>query len=58
MPEADRSVDICLCLYGVLNHLPPDDLPAVFGEVARITKGKFIATARAIGSTPRSTSMA
>jgi SAM-dependent methyltransferase len=52
MPEADRSVDICLCLYGVLNHLPPDDLPAVFGEVARITKGKFVATVRAIGSTP------
>jgi SAM-dependent methyltransferase len=50
--EADRSVDICLCLYGVLNHLSPDALPAVFGEVARITKGKFIATARAIGSTP------
>ena len=52
MPEADRSVDICLCLYGVLNHLPAEDLPAVFGEVARIAKGKLLATVRAIGSTP------
>jgi SAM-dependent methyltransferase len=52
MPEADRSIDICLCLYGVLNHLPADDLRAVFVEVARITKGRFIATMRAIGSTP------
>ncbi len=52
MPEADRSIDICLCLYGVLNHLPADDLPAVFAEVARITKGRFVATVRAIGSTP------
>jgi SAM-dependent methyltransferase len=52
MGEADRSVDICLCLYGVLNHLPAKDLPAVFGKVARFTKGEFIATVRAIGSTP------
>lgn len=52
MPEPDGSVDICLCLYGVLNHLPADDLSTVFAEVARITKGKFVATVRAIGSTP------
>lgn len=52
MPETDRSVDICLCLYGVLNHLPAGDLPAVFGEVARVTRGTLIATVRAIGSTP------
>jgi SAM-dependent methyltransferase len=52
MPEPDGSVDICLCLYGVLNHLPADDLPAVFAEVARVTKGKFVATVRAIGSAP------
>ena len=52
MPEADRSVDICLCLYAVLNHLPAHDLPAVFTEIARITKGKLVATLRAIGSTP------
>jgi SAM-dependent methyltransferase len=52
MPEPDCSVDICLCLYGVLNHLPADDLSTVFAEAARITKGKFVATFRAIGSTP------
>ena len=52
MPEPDSSVDICLCLYGVLNHVPADDLSTVFDQVARITKGKFVATLRAIGSTP------
>ena len=52
MPEPDCSVDICLCLYGVLNHLPAEDLSTVFSEVARVTKGKFVATVRAIGSTP------
>jgi SAM-dependent methyltransferase len=52
MPEPDCSVDVCLCLYGVLNHLPADDLPTIFGEVARVTRGKFVATFRAIGSTP------
>jgi SAM-dependent methyltransferase len=50
-PEPDCSVDICICLYGVLNHLPADDLPTIFGEVARVTRGKFVATIRAIGST-------
>lgn len=52
MPESDASVDLCLCLYGVLNHLPAEDLPALFREVARVTRGRFIATMRAIGSTP------
>jgi SAM-dependent methyltransferase len=52
MPGADRSIDLCLCLYGVLNHLPAEDLASVFGEVARVTRGKFITTLRAIGSTP------
>jgi SAM-dependent methyltransferase len=52
MPETDGSVDLCLCLYGVLNHLPAEDLPALFREVARVTRGKFFATVRAIGSTP------
>jgi SAM-dependent methyltransferase len=52
MPESDGSVDICLCLYGVLNHLPASDLPVIFGEAGRVTKGKFVATLRAIGSTP------
>ena len=52
MLEPDCSVDICLCLYGVLNHLPAHDLPTVFGEVARVMRGKLVATVRAIGSSP------
>jgi SAM-dependent methyltransferase len=52
MPETDGSVDICLCLYGVLNHLPAEDIPALFREVARVTKGHLFTTVRAIGSTP------
>jgi SAM-dependent methyltransferase len=52
MPEPDGSVDICLCLYGVLNHLPAEGLSTVFREVVRVTRGKFVATVRAIGSTP------
>jgi SAM-dependent methyltransferase len=52
MSETDGSTDICLCLYGVLNHLSANELPLVFGEVARVTRGKFVATVRAIGSTP------
>ena len=52
LPEADASVDLCLCLCGVLNHLPAKDLPAVFAEVSRVTRGTFITTARTIGSTP------
>lgn len=52
MPEANDSVDLCLCLYGVLNHLPAEDVPALFREVSRVTSGNFIATMRAIGSVP------
>ncbi len=51
MPETDGSVDICLCLYGVINHLPAEELPALFREVARVTRGRFFTTVRAIGST-------
>ncbi len=51
-PEADRSVDLCLCLYGVLNHLPAHDLSPILQEVARITRGDFVTTVRAVGSIP------
>jgi SAM-dependent methyltransferase len=51
-PEADASVDLCLCLYGVLNHLPANDLPPVLSEIRRVTRGDFITTVRAIGSMP------
>ena len=51
-PEADSSVDLCLCLCGVLNHLPAHGLPSVLSEIRRVTRGDFITTVRAIGSTP------
>ncbi|ARS29014.1 class I SAM-dependent methyltransferase [Sphingomonas sp. KC8] len=52
MPEASGSVDLCLCLYGVLNHLPVDTHTAVAAELARVTRGQLIVTTRAVGSTP------
>ena len=51
-PEADASIDLCLCLYGVLNHIPAGDLPPVLSEIRRVTRGAFITTVRTIGSTP------
>ncbi len=52
LAEADASVDLTLCLCGVLNHLPAADLPPVFAEIARATRGSFVTTARTVGSTP------
>ena len=52
LPEPDASVDLCLCLYGVLNHIPTDRLPGVLAEVARVTCGDFVTAVRAAGSTP------
>jgi SAM-dependent methyltransferase len=52
LPEADASVDIVLCLYSVLSHLPVASLPQVAAEIARVTRRHFITTVRAIGSTP------
>jgi SAM-dependent methyltransferase len=51
-PEGDASVDISLCLYGVLNHVPVVALPAFFAEIARVTDGNFVTTVRTAGSTP------
>jgi SAM-dependent methyltransferase len=52
LAEADAGIDISLCLYTVLNHLPPTCLPSVVAELARVTAGYFVATVRAAGSTP------
>jgi SAM-dependent methyltransferase len=52
LPEADRSVDITLCLYSVLSHLPVSSLPDIAAEMARVTSGHFITTVRSIGSPP------
>jgi SAM-dependent methyltransferase len=50
--EADGSVDLTLCLYSVLSHLPVASLPCVASEIARVTRGHFITTVRAAGSMP------
>ncbi|HVJ54091.1 MAG TPA: class I SAM-dependent methyltransferase [Aliidongia sp.] len=52
LPEADASIDLSLCLYSVLSHLPVAKLPAVAAEIARVTGGDFVTTARAVGSMP------
>jgi SAM-dependent methyltransferase len=52
LPEADKSADLTLCLYSVLSHLPAQAMPGVIAEFARVTRGHFIMTVRAIGSTP------
>jgi hypothetical protein len=52
LPESDASVDISLCLYSVLSHLPVESLPDISTEIARVTSGHFITTVRSIGSTP------
>ena len=35
LPEADASVDLTLCLYSVLSHLPVASLPKIRGSRAR-----------------------
>jgi SAM-dependent methyltransferase len=52
LPEADHSVDLTLCLYSVLSHLPRRTLPGVVAEFARVTRGHIVTTVRSIGSTP------
>jgi SAM-dependent methyltransferase len=50
--ESDASVDITLCLYSALSHLPVASLAGISAEIARVTSGHFITTVRPIGSTP------
>jgi SAM-dependent methyltransferase len=52
LPESDASVDITLCLYSVLSHLPVPSLTDISKEIARVTSGYFITTVRSIGSIP------
>lgn len=52
LPEADASVDMTLCLYSVVSHLPVSSLPKVCAEIGRVTRGHFITTVRSIGSNP------
>jgi len=52
LPEPDASVDLTLCLYSALSHLPIARLKDISTEIARVTSGHFITTVRPIGSTP------
>ena len=52
LPESDGAVDIALCLYSVLSHLPVDELPDVSRELARVTSGLLVVAVRSIGSMP------
>jgi hypothetical protein len=52
LPEADASVDMTLCLYSVLSHLPVAALANIAAEFARVTAGHFITTVRPVGSPP------
>jgi SAM-dependent methyltransferase len=52
LTEPDAFVDVALCLYSVLSHLPILELPKVVAEFGRVTRGCFITTVRSIGSTP------
>lgn len=52
LPEANTSVDITLCLYSVLSHLPAAGLSDIAEEIARVTSGYFITIVRPIGSMP------
>ena len=52
LPEADASVDLTLCPYSALSHLPVARLPDISKEIERVTSGFFITTVRPVGSTP------
>lgn len=52
LQEPDHSADLCLCLYGVLNHLPPQALPGLASELVRVTARELFVTVRAAGSLP------
>lgn len=49
---AAPQADLCLCLYGVLNHVPVTELSDAVGRMAALTDGYFVATVRAVGSQP------
>lgn len=52
LPEADESIDLTLCLYSVLSHIPPVEIPQVVKELGRVTRGYFFTTVRSLGSMP------
>ena len=52
LPFADRHFDICLCLYGVLNHIATAEHARVAAELARVTLDTMFVTVRTAGSLP------
>jgi hypothetical protein len=52
LPEKDGSVDLTVCLYSVLSHIEVVRLPWIAQELARATRGFFVATVRPVGSPP------
>jgi SAM-dependent methyltransferase len=52
LPDPGGSIDITLCLYSVLSHLPTASFRRVVAEFARVTRGQLITSVRAIGSKP------
>ena len=48
----DQEFDLCLCLYGVLNHLPVEVHGRVAQELVRVTQDTLFVTVRAAGSLP------
>jgi SAM-dependent methyltransferase len=52
LPEPDGTVDIALCLYSVLSHLPIGELTKVSRELSRVTSGHLVVAVRSIGSVP------
>jgi len=52
LSEPDGAVDIALCLYSVLSHLPVGQLPNVSREFSRVTSGHLVVSVRSIGSVP------
>jgi SAM-dependent methyltransferase len=48
----DQDFDLCLCLYGVFNHLPVAVHDQVARELVRVTQDTLFVTVRAAGSLP------
>lgn len=52
LSATDKSIDICLCLYGVLNHIAAENIDRILREIERVTLHNLIASVRTVGSTP------
>lgn len=48
----NHEFDLCLCLYGVLNHLPRETHRRAACELARVTGNSLFVTVNAVGGQP------